>query len=134
MHVPSDKVGLYPVRLVIGELDDLGNPLVKVSFDLHADDGSLLRGFQFLSVDVSGILTSIADQRLDAQRIGAQGADALLTSTDATLATVSDPDAPATIGLSTQRVRLFLGGFQFAEWQVTFETGIDPFQLDGRWV
>ena len=38
------------------------------------------------------------------------------------------------IGLSTQGVRLFLGGSQFAEWQVSFETGVDPFWLDGRWV
>ena len=45
MFVPSEKVGLYPVRLVIGQLDDLGNPTVQVLFELHADDGSLQRMF-----------------------------------------------------------------------------------------
>jgi len=134
MHVPSDRVGLYPVRLVIGDVDDLGNPVVSVLFDQHAGDGSLLRQFQLFSSDLSAIQTSIDDQQLDARRTTEQGADALLSSSAATLATVSNPDAPPTIGLSTQTVRLFLDGFQFAEWEVDFETGVDPFRLDGRWV
>ena len=30
-------------------------------------------------------------------------------------------------------VRLFVGGFRFAEWIVTFETPVDSFDLDGSW-
>lgn len=138
MHQPADRVGLYPTHLQIGALDDLGNAQIVVAFEQHADDGSLARTFTLAASanDSDGnprIVTSDPDQRLDAGRIGDQGASALLSLNDAALSTVSNPDAPATIGLSTQNVRLFLGGFRFAEWQVTFETAVDPFNIDGQW-
>jgi hypothetical protein len=72
-------------------------------------------------------------QGLTAQQVGDQGAPSLLELSDARLVTVFDPEAPPTIPQAEWPVRLFLGGFRFAEWLVTFESPVDSFDLDGLW-
>lgn len=134
--IPDDRLGLYPKSLAIGELDDLGNLQVSVAFSFRQETPPVLHGYTFLSAftdDGPGIVTSMDRQRLHGDTVGEQGASALLQVTDATLSTVTDPDAPDTIALPVHTVRLFLGGFRYADWVVEFEAAVSPFSLSGRW-
>jgi hypothetical protein len=91
------------VRFGFTLFDDRGDPTQDFVFShLHGDDGP-------------GVVTSSDLQGLTAQKVGDQGATSLLEVSDARLVTVSDPEAPPTIPQAEWPVRLFLGGFRFAE-------------------
>lgn len=134
--IPDERIGLYPTSMWIGEPDNFDNPQVSISFSFRQDNPPSLHGYTFLSAftdDGPGIVTSVDRQGIRGDKVGEQGASALLSARDATLATVTDPEAPDTIALPVHNVRLFLDGFRFAEWIVRFEEAVSPFSLSGRW-
>ncbi|MFE2722464.1 hypothetical protein [Kitasatospora sp. NPDC059327] len=133
MQIPGgDTTGLLPISMVIGEIDDLGNPQVDFGFRFY-NSGAFGADYSFLSLDISGVSTSNLQQQLNSLIVTSPVSMAAIPSQepDATLRTFSE--APPTSALTPQTVRLFLGGFLRGEWIVNFDTPIHSFNLDGRW-
>lgn len=135
MFVPTDKVGLFPVRMEIEDND--GSPRIRFDFDQFVDTGvpgagsTFAAAFNFFSSDVGGISTSNGSQQLDAGVLESSDFAIPSQESDANLRTFSAADP--TSALQTQSVKLFLGGFLMGKWSVQFETPIHAFNLDGRW-
>ena len=132
MYDPYVGIGFFATWLKIDDHDDFGNDRVMVQFVLHRADGSRA-GFSFFHYysdsDGSGIVTSYeSDQRLNGS-LQMLGGEQYLQLSDARLMTRT----PATIPVDTHRVRLYLGGYNFAEGDVKFEAPLDSFDLDGIW-
>jgi hypothetical protein len=135
MFVPSDKVGLFPVRMNVVE----NNGSSAMVFEFHdfveiPSGGTTFAGaFRFVTSDVSGVSTSNLSQRLGADALEPADPPIPASSDNAVLSTVSNPDAPPTSALDVQTVDLELDGFPIGEWEVQFETPVHEFRLDGSW-
>ncbi|BDM73993.1 hypothetical protein HEK616_74800 (plasmid) [Streptomyces nigrescens] len=135
MFVPTDKVGLFPVRMEIEDVN--GSPQIRFDFQRFIDTGvsglgsTFAGAFNFFSSDVTGISTSNSSQQLDAGVLESSNFPIPPRELDANLRTVSAADP--TSALETQNVKLVLGGFSMGQWSVQFETPIHAFNLDGRW-
>lgn len=117
----TDENGVQVTRFAFTRFDDGGNPVEDFFFDhVHGDDGP-------------GVVTSVPFQSMSVQQSGDQGALSLLDLTDARLLTLVDEEAPPTIPQDEWPVKLFLGGFVFAQWDLIFNAPVDSFDLDGRW-
>ncbi|MFJ6900540.1 hypothetical protein [Streptomyces hokutonensis] len=123
MRVPSNLVGLYPVRLRVQ------STLIEFGFEFHNDDGSFGGSYRFQNYDPLGLSTPTPEQRLSG--VPSNGAELILpaSSQSARLVTVTDPPALS----ESQRVRLFLDGFRVEEWDMIFEDFVGSFALDGIW-
>ncbi|MFD8542982.1 hypothetical protein [Streptomyces sp. NPDC059649] len=134
--MPTDKIGLFPVRMEIEDND--GSPRVRFDFERFVDSGvpgagsTLAAAFSFFSSDVTGVSTSNGSQRLEADVLEGSDLPIPQQEPDANLRVVLSEAAP-TSALETQTVRLALGGFFMGKWSVQFETPIHVFNLDGRW-
>ncbi|MFE5723542.1 hypothetical protein [Streptomyces erythrochromogenes] len=117
----TDENGIQVTRFLFTRFDDGGNPVEDFFFDhVHDDDGP-------------GVVASVSFMGMVVLQSGVQGALSLLDLTDARLLTLTDEEAPPTIPQADWPVKLFLGGFVFAQWTLGFDVPVDSFDLDGRW-
>ncbi|MFI5821246.1 hypothetical protein ACIA8I_19375 [Streptomyces rishiriensis] len=129
-------IGLTPTTLDVNATDQNGNQVTRFGFTRFDDGGNPVEDFWFDHIhgdDGPGVVTSDPFQSLFAPQSGDQGALSLLDLPDARLLTLTDEEAPPTIPQPEWPVKLFLGGFVFAQWTLDFNTPVDSFDLDGRW-
>ncbi|MGW7196163.1 hypothetical protein [Streptomyces chryseus] len=130
-------IGLTPMTLDVNGTDENGNQVTRFAFVRFDDGGNPVEDFWFHHLhgdDGPGVVTSVSPQSMSVQQAGDQGALSLLDLTDARLLTLVDEEAPPTIPQDGWPVKLFLGGFVFAQWVLLFNAPVDSFDLDGRWV